>query len=71
MSRKNFSKAHGRAVLAGQVWLMPETDGRGAGEVRVMAVAEGYAMCRRRGCIPFVANVTEMADWQLTSGVAP
>ena len=71
MSRKNFSKAHDRAVLAGQVWLMPETGRRGAGEVRVMAVAEGYAMCRRPGCIPFVVRVNDMADWQITSGMAP
>lgn len=71
MSRKNFSKAHGRAVLAGQVWLMPETDWRGAGEVRVMAVAEGYAMCRRPGCVPFVVSVKEMADWKITSGMTP
>lgn len=29
-------------------------------EVRVMAVAEGYAMVRRKGCMPYVAPVKEL-----------
>lgn len=29
-------------------------------EVRVMAVAEGYAMVRRKGAIPYVARVNEI-----------
>lgn len=28
-----------------------------AGEVRVMAVAEGYVMARRKGCMPFLETV--------------
>ncbi len=30
------------------------------GEVRVMAVADGYAMCRRPGCAPFVVAVSDI-----------
>lgn len=29
-------------------------------DVRVMAVAEGYAMVRRKGCMPFVATFREL-----------
>lgn len=29
-------------------------------EVRILAIAEGYAMVRRKGCIPFVASVKEL-----------
>ena len=29
-------------------------------EVRVMAIAEGYAMVRRRGAVPFVCQVKEL-----------
>lgn len=29
-------------------------------EVRVMAVAEGYAMVRRKGCMPYVASTKEI-----------
>lgn len=31
------------------------------GNMRVMAVAQGYAMCRRTGCTPFVRTVAEVA----------
>jgi hypothetical protein len=31
------------------------------GEFRVMAVAEGWAMCRRKGCSPFVRSVRDIA----------
>lgn len=29
------------------------------GEIRVMAVADGYVMVRRPGCLPFVLSVKE------------
>ena len=29
-------------------------------KVRVMAVAEGYAMVRRPGCAPYVANMKDL-----------
>jgi hypothetical protein len=29
-------------------------------EVRVMAISEGYAMVRRKGCIPFVCNIKDL-----------
>jgi hypothetical protein len=32
------------------------------GSVRVMAVAEGYAMCRRPGAMPFVRSIKELRD---------
>ena len=31
-------------------------------EVRVMAAAEGYAMIRRRGAIPFVCKMKELEE---------
>jgi len=31
-------------------------------EARVMAVADGYAMCRRPGCMPFVITVREVEN---------
>lgn len=30
------------------------------GEIRVMAVADGYAMCRRPGAVPFIKMVAEV-----------
>lgn len=30
------------------------------GKIRVMAVAENYAMCRRPGAIPFVKSIAEV-----------
>lgn len=35
----------------GQVWKDE------MGEVRIMAVAEGYVMARRKGCAPFLENI--------------
>lgn len=29
-------------------------------EVRVMATVDGYAMVRRKGCMPFVCNIKEL-----------
>jgi hypothetical protein len=31
-------------------------------EVRVLAIAEGYAMVRRKGALPFVCQVKELSD---------
>jgi hypothetical protein len=31
-------------------------------EVRVMAIAEGYAMVRRKRAVPFVCQVKELAE---------
>lgn len=31
-------------------------------EFRVMSVAENYAMCRRKGCLPFVKRVNTFND---------
>jgi hypothetical protein len=28
-------------------------------EFRVMAVSEGYVLCRRKGCVPFVTKVKD------------
>lgn len=28
--------------------------------IRVMAVVEGWAMCRRKGCMPFVMTLKEL-----------
>jgi hypothetical protein len=39
-------------------------------EVRVMAVAEGWAMVRRRGCMPFAVFIRDMLaldEWQPVS----
>ncbi len=30
------------------------------GPMRVIAVAEGYALCRRQGCLPFVRAVSDL-----------
>ena len=30
--------------------------------VEVMAIAQGYAMVRRKGCMPFVADFKELKD---------
>lgn len=29
-------------------------------EVRIMAIAEGYAMVRRLGCMPYICNIKEL-----------
>ena len=31
-------------------------------EVRIMAIAEGYAMVRRKGCLPFVCMEKELEE---------
>ena len=31
-------------------------------EVRIMAIVDGYAMIRRKGCIPFVCSVKELKE---------
>lgn len=35
-------------------------------DVRVMAVADGYAMVRRRGCIPFTELVKNLEKWAVS-----
>jgi hypothetical protein len=62
MSKKNFSVAHSRAILPGQIWL--RTDQR---EWRVMAVAEGFAMGRLKGCSPGIIAIRDMASWTLAT----
>jgi len=32
--------------------------------VRVMAIADGYVMIRRPGCIPFIKTVKELNDFR-------
>lgn len=34
--------------------------GDGIGEIRVMAIAEGYAMCRRPRAVPFVRSIKDI-----------
>jgi len=70
MNRKNFSQAHGRAVLPGQIWMHPfgqATDKPWEAPWRVMAVAEGYAMGRLKGAMPGVVAIKDMATWRLHS----
>lgn len=69
-SRKNFSETHGRAILPGQVWEIPYSvtglaEHTEIKKIRVMAVAEGYVMCRRPGAMPFVMAVTQLSDWKM------
>jgi len=61
MSRKNFSKTHGRAVLPGQIWIRPDT----LQPWRVMAVAEGYAMGRSKGGPVFSVAIKDMIGFRL------
>ena len=69
--RRNFSKAHGRMVLVGQVWevRIPMCEPYARQEprpMRVMAVAEGYAMCRFPGAMPFVEPIAKWRpEWRL------
>lgn len=63
MSRKNFSKAHGRMVYPGQVWVRPCGDT--VASWRVLAVAEGYAMGRYNRAMPGVVAVEAMAEWTI------
>jgi hypothetical protein len=32
------------------------------GPMRVIAIADGYAMCRRPGCIPFVRSIADLRN---------
>lgn len=32
----------------------------GNSEAKVIAIAEGYAMVRRKGCLPFVLSIKEL-----------
>ena len=41
---------------------------REAGEVRVMARAEGYAMVRRKGCMPFAVSEKDLYDKETDHG---
>jgi hypothetical protein len=67
MSRKNFCKVHSRAILPGQIWLRPMQGGQFAAW-RVMAVAEGHAMGRYKGCVPGTVAVSDITtDWKLGS----
>lgn len=54
-------------VKAGQIWRDE------AGQVRVLAVAEGYAMLKRRRRNPFVASVSQLLrgdyGWTLLSDI--
>jgi hypothetical protein len=42
----------------------------GAGEARVMAVAEGWVMLRHPGAAPFLRFAKEIRDWELISNSA-
>lgn len=50
-----YSIAEHPRIEAGYTW------SDDLGPVRVMAVAEGYAMCRRPGVMPFIMAVTAIA----------
>lgn len=57
---KNFARLHGRPVLAGQKWHDVH------GTARVMAVAEGFAMMRRKNCVPFTITVKALDEnWRI------
>lgn len=59
MSKANLAKKQGRAVLPNQYW------SDWVGSARVLAVAEGYAMLRRKGAVPFVVSVKELDEsWE-------
>lgn len=45
-------------VKAGDKWLAPQAKE----PVRVMAVAEGYAMVRHKGCVPFTLGTKMMVE---------
>lgn len=38
------------------------------GEVRIMALAEGYAMVRRKGCMPFIVSEKDLHLKETTNG---
>ncbi len=50
--------SHTAKVEAKQKWLAPSS----LEPVRVMAVAEGYALVRHKGCMPFVLPTKRMLD---------
>ncbi len=56
MSVKNHRKKPAPAVTykVGDSW----KDAHGL--TRIMAIADGYAMCRRRGCMPFVVYLKDI-----------
>lgn len=33
------------------------------GEYRIMAIAEGYVMLRRKGCAPFIESKKDIINW--------
>ena len=35
-----------------------------SGFAKVMAIADGYAMLRFKGCIPFVKSVNDLESWK-------
>ena len=37
------------------------------GEYRIMAIAEGYVMLRKKGCVPFVESKKDIVKWMETS----
>jgi hypothetical protein len=40
-----------------------------SGEVRVLVAAEGYAMVRQKGCLPFVVSIMELyGEWSQVDG---
>jgi hypothetical protein len=39
----------------------------GCFEAKVMAIADGYAMLRRKGCSPFVESITDLEKWNPSS----
>ena len=57
-ARKAICTRKRPAVVAG----MFETMMTEQVEVRVLAIAEGYAMVRRKGALPFVCQVKELSD---------
>ena len=38
------------------------------GQIRVMAMAEGYAMVRRPRCSPFVMPLAKIVEWERLTG---
>lgn len=57
MTKKRFAIHHAKRVAVVDGRIVGVTDPR---KVRVMAIAEGYAMVRRRGAMPYVASVKEL-----------
>jgi hypothetical protein len=36
----------------------------GTSELRCLAYGEGYVMCRRKGCIPFIVDRKRWLEWR-------